>query len=133
LLQQHSVDFTLAWRSLADAAGGDANPVRALFADAAAVNPWLERWRTRCAQEDADERSAHLDRAARMRRVNPRIIPRNHRVEEALAAATAGDMGPFEQLLAALRRPYDEDSALAAYAQPAPAQVTAGYKTFCGT
>ena len=68
-----------------------------------------------------------------MQQVNPFIIPRNHRVEEALAAATAGDQGPFDSLLAALRRPYVEDAALLRYAQPAPAQVTAGYQTFCGT
>jgi uncharacterized protein YdiU (UPF0061 family) len=69
-----------------------------------------------------------------MRRVNPWIIPRNHRVEEALASASVQrDMKPFENLLAALQRPYDEDPAYARYAEPAPAHVTAGYRTFCGT
>ncbi len=69
-----------------------------------------------------------------MRRVNPWVIPRNHRVEEALAAASGeGDMVPFERLLDALRRPYEESSEMAAYAEPAPAAVTACYKTFCGT
>ena len=133
LLQQHGVDFTLAWRRLADAADGDGNPLRALFAEAAAVNPWLERWRARCAQEDAGDPGAGAARAARMRQANPWIIPRNHRVEEALAAATAGDIGPFNHLLAALRRPCGDDPALAPYAQPAPAQLSAGYRTFCGT
>ena len=137
LLQQHGVDFTLAWRRLANAAAGDANPLRALFAEAASVNPWLERWRARCAQEDGDVSAAgpaRTARAARMRQVNPWIIPRNHRVEEALAAASEhDDLVPFESLLAALRRPYDEDTAFARYAEPAPAQVTAAYKTFCGT
>jgi len=133
LLQQHGVDFTLGWRRLADAAAGDANPLRALFAQGSAVNPWLERWRARCAQEDIGDGGAGLARAARLRQVNPWIIPRNHRVEEALIAATANDLGPFDSLLAALRRPYGEDAALAGYAQAAPAQVTAGYRTFCGT
>jgi uncharacterized protein YdiU (UPF0061 family) len=130
LVQQHGVDFTLAWRRLADAAGGDANPLRALFAEASDVNPWLQRWQARCAIEGGDG----AQRAARMRQVNPWIIPRNHRVEEALAAASAqGDLQPFKALLAALQRPYDEDSALARFAQPAPTEVTAGYRTFCGT
>ena len=130
LLQQHGVDFTLAWRRLADAAAGDANPLRALFTEAAAVNPWLQRWQARIALEGGDG----AQRAARMRRVNPWIIPRNQRVEEALAAASSQrDLKPFSDLLAALRRPYDEDPALARYAQPAPAQVTTGYRTFCGT
>ena len=143
LLQQHGVDYTLAWRRLADAAAGDANPLRALFAEAAAVNPWLERWHVRCAQQDASTSEAGAvgvgsaavsARAARMRRVNPWIIPRNHRVEEALEAASAhGDLTLFQSLMAALQRPYDEDPGLAHYAEPAPAQVTAAYQTYCGT
>jgi serine/tyrosine/threonine adenylyltransferase len=69
-----------------------------------------------------------------MRHVNPRVIPRNHRVEEALQAASEhGDLGPFERLLDALRRPYDEAAELAPYAEPAPTAVTACYRTFCGT
>ncbi|HRP29245.1 MAG TPA: hypothetical protein PLG77_12520 [Burkholderiaceae bacterium] len=69
-----------------------------------------------------------------MRRANPWLIARNHRVEEALAAASDdADLGPFERLLAALRRPYDETPEHAAYAEPAPAAVTAAYRTFCGT
>ena len=69
-----------------------------------------------------------------MRRVNPWVIPRNHRVEEALSAASADDdLGPFDRLLAALRQPYDEITNHARYAEPAAADVTAGYRTFCGT
>ncbi|MBL8347657.1 MAG: YdiU family protein, partial [Rubrivivax sp.] len=134
LLQQHGVDFTLAWRRLGDAAGADANPLRALFAEPAAVNPWLERWRARCAQEDAGASEAGPARAARMQAVNPWIIPRNHRVEEALAAASEhDDLSLFHRLLSALQRPCVEDTQLARYAEPAPAQVTAAYQTFCGT
>ena len=69
-----------------------------------------------------------------MRRVNPYVIARNHRVEEALAAASGqGDLAPFERLLAALERPFDETPEQAPYAEPAAAAVTAGYRTFCGT
>jgi len=69
-----------------------------------------------------------------MRGVNPFVIPRNHRVEEALAAASdGGDFAPFERLLDAVRRPYDEAGELVPYAEPAPAAVTACYRTFCGT
>jgi uncharacterized protein YdiU (UPF0061 family) len=140
LLKQHAVDFTLAWRRLCDAAAGDANPLRALFADPSAVNPWLSRWQARCKLDDAAGRSADAgvspegDRAARMRAVNPWLIPRNHRVEEALAAASEqGDLAPFRQLMAVLSRPFVEDVELARYAQPAPPELTAGYQTFCGT
>ena len=69
-----------------------------------------------------------------MRAVSPWLIPRNYRVEEALAAASDdNNLAPFEQLMAALQRPFVEDVAWARYAQPAPAQRAAGYQTFCGT
>jgi uncharacterized protein YdiU (UPF0061 family) len=129
LLQTQQVDFTLAWRRLADAAAGDAAALRTLFVQPTALDAWLARWHERCARDQADDG----ERAARMRRASPWIIPRNHRVEEALAAATDGDLGPFERLLAALRRPYDEAPELATYSQPAAAEVTACYRTFCGT
>ena len=138
LLHAGHVDFTLAWRRLDDAAAGDEAPLRALFADAGAPDAWLERWRERCAREDdgASPSSAPAGeaRAERMRRVNPWLIPRNHRVEEALAAASDDDdLGPFDRLLDALRHPYDETADNARYAEPAAASVTASYRTFCGT
>ncbi|MBL8307630.1 MAG: YdiU family protein [Rubrivivax sp.] len=128
LLQAQGVDFTLAWRRLADAAAGDANPLRALFAEGAALNPWLARWAARCAAE------GDPGRAARLRAVNPWVIPRNHRVEEALAAASEhDDLAPLQRLLAALRSPFDESPSSLRFAEPAPPQLTAGYQTFCGT
>jgi len=136
LLHGARVDFTLAWRRLADAAAGDEAPLRALFADVSAPDAWLERWRVRCASESALPRDATSspDRAAAMQRVNPYIIPRNHRVEEALAAASdEGDLAPFHSLLDAVRQPYSQTAELAPYGEPAPAAVTACYRTFCGT
>ena len=67
-----------------------------------------------------------------MDRVNPVYIPRNHLVEEALAAATEGDLDPFEQLLDAVADPYDERPGLERYAAAAPKDFGA-YRTFCGT
>jgi uncharacterized protein YdiU (UPF0061 family) len=122
LLHAQRVDFTLGWRRLCDAAEGDEAPLRAMFADAQALDPWLARWRARGPSATA------------MRRANPFVIARNHRVEEALAAASDGnDLGPFERLLAAVRQPYAESDAQAFFAEPAPAEVTACYQTFCGT
>jgi serine/tyrosine/threonine adenylyltransferase len=130
LLGDAKADYTLAWRRLCAAAAGDEGPLRELLPDSTKLAPWLVRWRERCASEDG----SGADRAVRMRAVNPRIIPRNHRVEEALAAAANEDrLEPFERLLDALRRPYDDDDGLAYFAEPAPAAVTACYKTFCGT
>ena len=67
-----------------------------------------------------------------MDRVNPVYIPRNHLVEEALAAATAGDLDPLSRLLEAVTAPYDERPGLERYAEPAPDDFGA-YRTFCGT
>ncbi len=123
LLQRGRADFTLAWRRLAEAREGNEAPLRALFADPAGLDDWLARWRAACTAS-ADE----------LRAANPLIIPRNHRVEEALSAASEdGDMAPCEALLAALRRPFEETAANARYADPAPAEQTACYQTFCGT
>jgi uncharacterized protein YdiU (UPF0061 family) len=138
LLQAEGVDFTLGWRRLADAAAGDEAPLRALFACANAPDDWVDSWRARCAREDAgaavEPAKAAAARAAAMRRVSPIVIPRNHRVEEALAAASdEGDLAPFERLLDALVNPYDEIPGRAHYAEPAPTEVTASYQTFCGT
>jgi serine/tyrosine/threonine adenylyltransferase len=98
----------------------------------------MARWRTRCTSEcdSAEHGSAMtgIERAHAMRSVNLYVIARNHRVEEALAAASdEGNLAPFERLLDALRQPYDETPELARYAEPAPAAVTACYRTFCGT
>jgi serine/tyrosine/threonine adenylyltransferase len=153
LVHRERIDFTLAWRRLADAAAGDEAPLRALFTsdtggtggtgdtgEAGAADAWLARWRARCAADDAsddgsDDVMGHDGaRAARMRAVSPFVVPRNHRVEEALAAASDdGDLAPFERLLAAVRRPFEESPELAPYGEPAAAEVTATYQTFCGT
>jgi uncharacterized protein YdiU (UPF0061 family) len=67
-----------------------------------------------------------------MDRVNPIYIPRNHLVEEALTAATAGDLDPLQGLLVALSAPYTERAGLQRYATPAPVDFGV-YRTFCGT
>jgi len=67
-----------------------------------------------------------------MRRSNPVVIPRNHRVEEALAAAAAGDLTVFERLLSVLRDPFVETPANPAY-RGGPPPGCGPYRTFCGT
>jgi uncharacterized protein YdiU (UPF0061 family) len=131
LLHAQAVDFTLGWRRLADAAAGDGALLRALFADPQPLQEWLSRWLARLASEGPSSVEA---RVQRMRRASPWIIPRNHRVEEALAAASElDDLGPLQRLLSALGNPYEETAENAPFAQPAPAAVTACYQTFCGT
>ncbi|MEJ7831406.1 MAG: YdiU family protein [Nocardioides sp.] len=120
LLQDSHVDNTSFFRSLAAAARGNAEPTRGLFLDLAAFDAWAQRWRAVGPDGDA------MDRA------NPAYIPRNHLVEEALAAATEGDLDPLHRLLEALAHPYDERPGLERYAAPAPDDFGA-YRTFCGT
>jgi uncharacterized protein YdiU (UPF0061 family) len=120
LLKADHVDHTTFFRTLAGAARGDAEPVRRLFVDLPAVDAWMTRWRAQGPDADA------------MNRVNPVYIPRNHLVEEALAAATDGDLGPLERLSEAVAAPYDERPGLERYAAPAP-QDFGAYQTFCGT
>ena len=68
-----------------------------------------------------------------MRRVNPAFIPRNHRVEAALDAATAhGDLGPFLRMLAIVKRPYEDQPENAEYGLP-PGESERVRATFCGT
>jgi uncharacterized protein YdiU (UPF0061 family) len=119
-LQQSRVDFTSFFRRLGRAARGDAEPVRGEFVDLAAFDEWLGRWRAMNPNADA------MDAA------NPVYIPRNHLVEEALDAATAGDLDPLQRLLAVVTAPYDERSGFERYAAPAPAEFGT-YRTFCGT
>lgn len=120
LLHKESLDYTSFLRDLSAAARGDAEPVRQKVADLQALDSWLERWRR------LDPNPEQMDRA------NPVYIPRNHLVEEALEAATDGDLSPFHQLLAAVTDPYVERAGLDRYAAPAP-ESFGPYLTFCGT
>ncbi|MCE6995158.1 YdiU family protein [Saccharothrix sp. S26] len=121
LMRDNRVDHTSLHRRLGAAARGDTGPARELFLDLAGIDAWLARWLALTPDPDA------------MRRANPVHIPRNHLVEEALTAATEGDLVPFERLLDAVRSPYDERPDLARYAEPAPDHFAASYQTFCGT
>ncbi|HJX42909.1 MAG TPA: YdiU family protein [Geodermatophilus sp.] len=118
LLQAGRVDLTGFARRLSAAARGDAEPARSLVLDLAGIDAWLGRWRALAPDADA------------MDRVNPLYVPRNHLVEEALAAATAGDTGPVERLVEVVSRPFDERPGLERYAEPGP---EGPYVTFCGT
>jgi serine/tyrosine/threonine adenylyltransferase len=128
LLAEQGADFTAAFRALSSAVRGDATPARARFTDPAAFDAWAGHWRARLAAEGRDAEAV----AAAMDRANPLNIPRNHLVEEALAAATAGDLDPVERLVEAVSRPFDARPGLEAYAEPAPAGC-GPYVTFCGT
>jgi serine/tyrosine/threonine adenylyltransferase len=130
-MQAAAADFTLTFRRLCDAAEDAAadKELRSLFNEPAAFDRWAVRWRERLARDPQSPAA----RARQMRRSNPAFIPRNHRVEQALAAAVEhGDFAPFNALLAVLARPYEDAPEHAAYATP-PQSDERVLQTFCGT
>ena len=138
LLHTHGVDFTQAFRSLAEAVEADKGHAPALMAllpphapnARETMSAWLQRWRPLALQAAASP----AEKASALCAANPLYIPRNHLVEEALDAATErGDLAPFERLLAVVQNPFEEQADLDRYALPAPAEQQAGYRTFCGT
>ncbi len=120
LLESGHVDLTSFFRRLGDAARGDREPARALVLDLAGIDAWLDSW------------LALEPDAAVMDRTNPAYVPRNHLVEEALAAANGRDLAPLHRLLEAVTAPYDERPGLERYLEPAPDSF-GDYTTYCGT
>ena len=129
-MKLQSVDYTLAFRRLSGAARGTPETFTALFSEPTEIAPWLDRWHKRTALED----SSNDERAEAMDRINPIYIPRNHKIEEALGAASIeGDLAPTEKMLAVLADPFEERDGLDDYAQPAPTDFADSFRTFCGT
>ncbi|MFC7703664.1 YdiU family protein [Plastorhodobacter daqingensis] len=121
-MAQGQADFTRVFRGLAEGTARDE------FLDRAAFDAWHAQWMARLESEGRPLPQAQ----EAMRRINPAIIPRNHRVEEAIAAALEGDYAPFEQLHAALRNPFDPaPGAEPLRVAPMPDEVV--QRTFCGT
>ncbi|RVP09222.1 YdiU family protein [Sinorhizobium meliloti] len=131
LMQNGKADFTLTFRRLAASAENATadTELASLFEEPQALSPWLEHWRRRLEREPQPA----TERAAAMRSVNPAFIPRNHRVEQAIAAATEdADFSLFEALLDVTSRPYEDQPGHAAYAAP-PEPGEEVLQTFCGT
>lgn len=137
LLQDQSIDFTQGWRSLVSALEADIESTKlrstvftTLFSNSNAANSWFARWQQRLQQHTV----ARHEQLANMQRANPIYIARNHLVEEALYNTTAhNDWIAFKLLLAAIQHPFEVGVHNLKLASPAPAEITACYKTFCGT
>ncbi|MCR8547360.1 YdiU family protein [Salipiger sp. P9] len=118
LMHKGQADFTNTFRALSE---GNA---RDQFTDPAAFDGWETRWQARIADED--------EPLALMRRSNPAFIPRNHRIEQMIAAAVEGDERAFHHMSGVLARPYDDQpEAEELRRPPLPAEVVPA--TFCGT
>jgi uncharacterized protein YdiU (UPF0061 family) len=118
-------DFTATFRALARELRGVESPPGAGLPDDPAFAAWVARWRARVSGDPSAVADAMDAR-------NPISTPRNHLVEHALGAAMAGDLAPFDALVAVLREPFTERPGLEQYALGAPDSF-AGYRTFCGT
>ena len=129
LMASAKADFTLTFRGLADAVAGHEASLRGQFADTTGIDGWLGQWRERLVR---DGNATARDRQAMILAASPAFIPRNHRVEAALAAAVSGDFEPFETLLQVLAKPYEEQPQFAAFAEP-PRPEDVVKATFCGT
>jgi uncharacterized protein YdiU (UPF0061 family) len=119
LMRLQKVDFTQFFRALS------VGTARTLFTEPEPFDAWAAR---REVLLPADRGAV----AAAMEQVNPVYIPRNHRVEEALAEAAGGGMEPFHRLVEVVSRPFTERPGLEDYVGPAPAGC-APYVTYCGT
>ncbi|MEM9319128.1 MAG: YdiU family protein [Pseudomonadota bacterium] len=121
LMEAGGADFTRTFQALSS---NEPARAREEFRDAAAFEQWFGRW--------SAEVAGIPDRVAQMSAVNPALIARNHRVEEAITAAIVGDRGPFDRLMHALATPFTlapEDADLA----DAPRAEEVVAQTFCGT
>lgn len=118
-LQDKELDYTLSFRELA---------TRIDAGDTSRFGDFESRWRHRIG--DQEKGSAEL--VDLMNSVNPLFIPRNHRVEQAIQQAVAGDLTIFEDLNAVLARPFVEQPEFAHYAE-APERHERVTRTFCGT
>ncbi|WP_069298533.1 protein adenylyltransferase SelO [Neptunicoccus sediminis] len=123
LMADQGCDFTLFFSELTRiAGGGKEEPFAALFVEPLEAQLWLEQWRKR-------HDPALLDG---MKAANPVFIPRNHRVEEAIQSALAGDYTLFHTLVSVVTRPFDPQPEHAEY-ERAPTEDQIVQQTFCGT
>jgi uncharacterized protein YdiU (UPF0061 family) len=122
-LHLNHADYTNTFRDLSQ----PEKPAGELF-KAKGFEAWYQRWQDR-REQNAESLEASV---SLMRSSNPAVIPRNHKVEEALEAAHQGELKPCHDLLAALQAPYEDDATLQAYQSP-PNPSERVYQTFCGT
>lgn len=120
LMHEYSADYTNTFLDL----GQKELPAEEFYISEDFSN-WHNRWVKRLQQEGGDS-------FALMRSVNPAVIPRNHKVEEALQAAERDDLTPFHHLLEAVTNPYESGEYLKPYQTP-PNPKEKVLQTFCGT
>ena len=124
MMQKHGADYTNTFLALTNDKLEDT-----VLSGTTAFTEWVERWKTRkSSQQESNASSQQL-----MRKSNPAVIPRNHKVEEVLdAAVTQGDYTKMTELVAALSDPYAHTAEQAEYSTPAEPSDRP-FRTYCGT
>lgn len=123
IMKQYKADYTNTFRALTREAHEES-----VLQGTIEFNEWHKRWHERLDRQDQTKEDA----LELMRNSNPSVIPRNHRVEEALDAAQQGDYSVMEKLLKALANPYEYASVQEEYCKlPEPSGLP--YRTYCGT
>ena len=127
IMADAKADFTRTFRHLTLAAKSkDDSSFLTLFGDDTKINTWMSQWKQRVGMEDS-KASVNC-----MQQSNPILIPRNHRIEQAIQAAYRNDFGPFHELHNALKEPYSDRPQFKEYElPPKPEEVVQA--TFCGT
>ena len=97
-----------------------------LFDDNDFIN-WRKRWEERLSKNN-NTPNKYLEL---MKNNNPLVIPRNHKVEEALESAEKNDFKPLTQLVEILKDPYSQKDNIFNY--QIPSNSVEKYQTFCGT
>lgn len=130
VMTENEVDFTLFFRHLTKIyAGGPTEYFCSLFKTPEAGKKWLVLWREYISRDKEDCETQRLEI---MRAHNPVLIPRNHRIAEAIAAGEKGDFKPFHRLVDALVKPLEDKVEYADLEQaPDPNEIVT--QTFCGT
>lgn len=129
VLTENEVDFTLFFRKLTKVYdGGETGSLCRLFKNPVACEDWLKKWREFIDLDGGNEQ----DRLKSMQSYNPILIPRNHRIAEAIAAGEEGDFKVFNRLVDAYRNPYAEQPEYADL-EKAPDYNEIVHETFCGT
>ncbi len=124
MMQKYSADYTNTFRALTFDSKMEPGMLRS-----SEFENWKQKWQARLGRQHESKENSH----GLMKNSNPAVIPRNHRVEEALeAAVNQGDLTVMERLLDALSNPYAHTPEQAEYCT-LPAHTDQPYRTFCGT
>ena len=120
-MKKNKADYTNTFRNLMEMNSNE------VYKNINFIN-WKNEWKKRSKLNNSTKQKQHK----LMRENNPNVIPRNHKVEEALASAVEGNIDKLKKLIIILKKPYDNQNNIEEYQEPSPSPDKK-YQTFCGT